>query len=64
MLTTKVTNYGPTPFKLFNSWMYKEGFHELVKAAWSNFKGYGAPGSYIKAKLKHLKNEIKASRRL
>ncbi|KAL7613546.1 hypothetical protein Lser_V15G09274 [Lactuca serriola] len=58
-LLSKEADFGPIPFKLFNSWLYKDGFDHLVSDAWSCFSGYGAPDAYLAAKLRFLKGKIK-----
>nr|KAJ0202639.1 hypothetical protein LSAT_V11C500288120 [Lactuca sativa] len=59
VLLRSTADYGKTPFRLFNSWMMRDEFELIVSHAWSSFVGYGAPDSYLAAKLKYLKNEIK-----
>lgn len=60
-ITLKSLNadYGPPPFKLFNSWLLKDGFDSTVKEAWEKFSRYGYPDAYLANKLKFLKDEIK-----
>lgn len=58
-LSSRATDYGPRPFKLFNSWLLKEGFDCTVKDAWERFVRCGNPDAYLAAKLKNLKDEIK-----
>nr|GEV53902.1 RNA-directed DNA polymerase, eukaryota [Tanacetum cinerariifolium] len=36
LLKEKVFDYGPSPFRFFNSWLDMEGFHELVVETWKN----------------------------
>nr|GEV05557.1 RNA-directed DNA polymerase, eukaryota [Tanacetum cinerariifolium] len=31
-----VVDYGPTPFRIFNSWFSKEGFDKMVESSWNN----------------------------
>lgn len=38
-LSFRATDYGPHPFKLFNSWLLKDGFDNTIKEAWENFVG-------------------------
>ncbi|KAI3751226.1 hypothetical protein L2E82_22274 [Cichorium intybus] len=58
-LTSCQSDYGPPPFKLFNSWILKDGFDYTVKEAWENFVGFGTPDAYLANKLKNLKMKIK-----
>lgn len=53
------SDYRPPPFKLFNSWMLKDGFETTVKVAWINIVGFGEPDVYLGVKLKYLKEEVK-----
>nr|KAJ0196777.1 hypothetical protein LSAT_V11C700381330 [Lactuca sativa] len=62
-IQSAVADIGPIPFKLFNSWMFKEGFDKLVIDSWSRFVGYGNPDAYLAAKLKFLKNVIRKWRK-
>ncbi|XP_023764125.1 uncharacterized protein LOC111912612 [Lactuca sativa] len=62
-LQSAVADFGPIPFKLFNSWILKEGFDQLVIDTWSRFVGYGTPDAYLAAKLKFLKNAIRKWRK-
>ncbi|XP_023733832.1 uncharacterized protein LOC111881667 [Lactuca sativa] len=62
-LQSVVADFGPIPFKLFNSWILKEGFDKLVIDTWSRFVGYGTPDAYLAAKLKFLKNVIRKWRK-
>nr|KAJ0203968.1 hypothetical protein LSAT_V11C500292530 [Lactuca sativa] len=59
ILQTTLPDFGKPPFRLFNSWLGKEGFDDIVKKAWEEFRGFGTPDMFLKAKLKFLKNEIK-----
>lgn len=58
-MISHITDYRPPPFKLFNSWLLKEGFDNIVKEAWGTFVKYGEPNVYLGAKLKYLNDEIK-----
>ncbi|XP_023765937.1 uncharacterized protein LOC111914428 [Lactuca sativa] len=56
-LSSAMSDFGPIPFKLFNSWLLRDGFDQVVSEAWNKFKGYGTP--YMAAKLRFLKEMIK-----
>nr|KAJ0191688.1 hypothetical protein LSAT_V11C800406980 [Lactuca sativa] len=58
-LLSSEADFGPIPFKLFNSWLYKEGFDQLVSDAWYCFRGFGTPDAYLAAKFRFLKDKIK-----
>lgn len=59
MMKTDCEDFGPRPFRFFNSWMYRKGFHEVVSRAWAEFRGFGCADSFLAAKLRFLKAEIK-----
>lgn len=44
-------------FRLFDSWMSKDGFDQIVFDSWSKFVGFGTPEAYFAAKL--LKAELR-----
>lgn len=39
--------------------MLRDGFDDIAQKAWVDFRGFGTPDTYLKSKLKFLKNEIK-----
>lgn len=57
-------DFGPRPFRLFNSWLARENFHSIFLVAWNSFIGYGTPDMYLKAKLSYVKNAIRSWRRV
>lgn len=59
MLKTSCEDFGPRPFRFFNSWMLKAGFQDVVSEAWRKFRGYGNGDAFLAAKLRFLKKEIK-----
>nr|GEV49786.1 RNA-directed DNA polymerase, eukaryota [Tanacetum cinerariifolium] len=36
LLKESMVDYGPTPFRFFNSWLEMDGFHNLVTDTWNN----------------------------
>ncbi|GKB46476.1 RNA-directed DNA polymerase, eukaryota [Tanacetum coccineum] len=54
-------DFGPTPFKLFNSWLQTPDFDDVIRNAWENFQCKDGSNTQImfKEKMKHLKNIIK-----
>ncbi|XP_023748817.1 uncharacterized protein LOC111897081 [Lactuca sativa] len=64
VMKTDCEDFGPRPFKFFNSWMYRTGFNEVVLRAWTKFRGYGYVDSFLATKLRLLKAEIKKWRDL
>lgn len=59
VLQTTLLDFGKPPFRFFNSWLNRDGLDIIVRKTWEEFRGFGAPDSYLKAKLKFLKKEIK-----
>ncbi|XP_023768544.1 uncharacterized protein LOC111917117 [Lactuca sativa] len=60
MLELNSKDFGPVPFKMFNSWLLRTGFNEVVIKASSDFKGYGVADSFLLNKLKFIKNRIRS----
>lgn len=58
-LISQHIDFGPPPFKFFNSWILIEGIENTVLQAWNTFQGYEPPDSYLAAKLRHLKDAIR-----
>ncbi|KAL7614622.1 hypothetical protein Lser_V15G08580 [Lactuca serriola] len=52
-------DYGPPPFRIFNSWLRLEDFNVLFKSSWDSFRGFGTADRILAAKLKHVKNAIR-----
>lgn len=52
-------DFGPSPFRMFNSWLLSDDFNASFLAAWESFTGYGTPDRLLKAMLIHTKNKIK-----
>ncbi|GJW06766.1 hypothetical protein Tco_1569189, partial [Tanacetum coccineum] len=36
------TDFGPSPFKLYNSWLSRDGFDEVIKSTWSSLGNMNA----------------------
>ncbi|GKA92116.1 putative RNA-directed DNA polymerase, eukaryota, reverse transcriptase zinc-binding domain protein [Tanacetum coccineum] len=61
LLKEFVADYGPTPFRFFNSWLDMEGFHDLVSQTWHHDGIVEACGfTSLKKKLQNLKSIIRA----
>ena len=60
LLVNDILDFGPSPFKFYNSWLCLIGLNEVVLNSWSR-----TPGSYYRLdrrlllKLKNLKSDIK-----
>nr|KAJ0222743.1 hypothetical protein LSAT_V11C200067800 [Lactuca sativa] len=52
------TDFGPPPFRFFNSWVLNAEFCKEFTEAWCSFQGYGTPDIILKAKLKFVKDRI------
>ncbi|KAL8552573.1 hypothetical protein ACS0TY_001312 [Phlomoides rotata] len=54
-----VKDWGPKPFKLFNWWLNKKSFVDLVEGKWNSYSITGRASFRFKEKLKCLKGDIK-----
>ncbi|KAL8514813.1 hypothetical protein ACS0TY_013776 [Phlomoides rotata] len=52
-------DWGPKPFKLFNWWLNKKSFVDLVEGKWNSYNITGRASFRFKEKLKLLKGDIK-----
>lgn len=59
ILKPSFIDFGPSPFRFFNSWLLKEDFNKKFTEAWSNFCGFGTLDNFLKAKLKYVKGKIR-----
>lgn len=59
ILTTTYQDFGPVPFKLFNSWMSRPDFDSLILKANEEFVFNGSPDQVFLEKLKYFKAIIK-----
>ncbi|GJX27558.1 RNA-directed DNA polymerase, eukaryota [Tanacetum coccineum] len=60
LLRESITDYGPTPFRFYNSWIEIDGFKELVEDSWRDAPVDNCNGMMtFMFKLKFLKNKIK-----
>ncbi|GJV59135.1 RNA-directed DNA polymerase, eukaryota, reverse transcriptase zinc-binding domain protein [Tanacetum coccineum] len=55
------SDLGPIPFKLYNSWLSRDGFDDIIKAAWSSLENNNNDGRILKSheKFRSLKASIK-----
>ncbi|GLU19817.1 hypothetical protein SLE2022_360420 [Rubroshorea leprosula] len=60
ILKNEKVDWGPKPFRLFDVWMEKPGFRELVEETWQSTEVQGWKGFCLKEKLKKLKNALKS----
>nr|GEU98378.1 RNA-directed DNA polymerase, eukaryota, reverse transcriptase zinc-binding domain protein [Tanacetum cinerariifolium] len=60
MLHSEKVNYGPVPFKIFYSWMQRDGFKEVIKTAYEECsQGYSNQCLTFHEKIKFIKQKIK-----
>nr|GEU61784.1 RNA-directed DNA polymerase, eukaryota, reverse transcriptase zinc-binding domain protein [Tanacetum cinerariifolium] len=56
------SDFGPSPFKIYNSWLLRDGFDEAIKFAWSsletNFNGCSIKSHEALNDLKNIKKRI------
>jgi len=64
ILSTVRRDFGPPPFRFYNSWILRDGFENFVINTWRSFEGWGPPDRLLLNKLKFLKEEIKSWRRI
>ncbi|GJW88782.1 RNA-directed DNA polymerase, eukaryota, reverse transcriptase zinc-binding domain protein [Tanacetum coccineum] len=67
----KKSNFGPSLFKLYNSWLLRDGFDDLIRSTWSSMENHSNDRSHmsheklrsIKASIKQWHNNIKINDR-
>ncbi|XP_021995847.1 uncharacterized protein LOC110893032 [Helianthus annuus] len=59
ILTCSDKNFGPKPFRVFNSWLERKDFDEVGIKTCGNFVGDGEPDVLLMKKLKEIKESIK-----
>nr|KAJ0195447.1 hypothetical protein LSAT_V11C700350330 [Lactuca sativa] len=69
VLSSNEVDFGPHPFRFFNSWLKEPGFEEVLKVGWSIREKSGSclqlsPLSLVAGKLKNLKEHIKKWRKV
>ncbi|GJV72922.1 RNA-directed DNA polymerase, eukaryota, reverse transcriptase zinc-binding domain protein, partial [Tanacetum coccineum] len=56
----KKSNFGPSPFKLYNSWLLRDGFNDPIRSAWSSMENQSNDRSLMShEKLRSIKGSIK-----
>ncbi|XP_021986406.1 uncharacterized protein LOC110882777 [Helianthus annuus] len=58
VLKTFSTNFGPKPFRFFNSWLDRGDFEDVILKANSDFQGYGLPDLMLLQKFKFFRSRI------
>ena len=53
-------NYGPIPFKFYNSWLLEKDFNDVISKAWTEFRleGHHLKMYYLMKKMKFVKSEL------
>ncbi|KAJ0859518.1 putative endonuclease/exonuclease/phosphatase [Helianthus annuus] len=59
VLTCSDKNFGPKPFRFFNSWLERNDFEEVVYKAIENFNGGGEADVVLMQKFKSIREGIK-----
>ncbi|GJU71917.1 hypothetical protein Tco_1263322 [Tanacetum coccineum] len=56
----KKSNFGPSPFKLYNSWLLRDSFDDLIRSTWSSMENHSNDRSHMSHKtLRSIKGSIK-----
>ncbi|KAJ0625064.1 putative Endonuclease/exonuclease/phosphatase superfamily [Helianthus annuus] len=63
VLTTDYSNFGPNPFRFFDSWMDRQDFDSVVSMAMASFSFVGPPNVVLMEKLKHIRTTLKNGER-
>ncbi|KAK1413002.1 hypothetical protein QVD17_34682 [Tagetes erecta] len=59
ILITSHLDYGPCPFRLYNSWLNEESLDQAVNNSWARPHQRGKPDFMLNRKLKRLKDDLK-----
>ncbi|XP_022040757.1 uncharacterized protein LOC110943314 [Helianthus annuus] len=62
VLVTKESNFGPKPFRVFNSWFGRPGFDSTVREAARSFVGSGPADLCLLKKFKWIRSHVKVWR--
>ncbi|KAL4575851.1 hypothetical protein LXL04_011938 [Taraxacum kok-saghyz] len=61
---TSLQDFGPRPFRFYNSWLHREDCDQIVNESWGNFQGGGTADRYLSDKLRNLKKALRNWRRV
>ncbi|XP_021980836.1 uncharacterized protein LOC110876986 [Helianthus annuus] len=64
VLVSKENNFGPKPFRVFDSWIGQSGFDETVRDAANSFVFEGLADLFLLKKFEHIRNRVKKWRDL
>ncbi|KAL5182601.1 Calmodulin-binding transcription activator 5 [Glycine soja] len=59
LLQSKIIDWGPKPFKVFDGWLKIKEFQQVVKDCWLGYQPLGWGDFVLKTKLKNLKQRLK-----
>ncbi|KAL4592668.1 hypothetical protein LXL04_005671 [Taraxacum kok-saghyz] len=59
ILKTDYLDFGKPSFRFFNSWLFREGFDDVVTNAWNSFSRERSDDRYLADKLRFVKQAIK-----
>ncbi|KAH1220962.1 hypothetical protein GmHk_12G034481 [Glycine max] len=59
ILKSKIIDWGPKPFNVFDVWLKMKHYQQVVKDCWSAYQPMGWGGFALKNKLKNLKHRLK-----
>nr|KAJ0197418.1 hypothetical protein LSAT_V11C700352530 [Lactuca sativa] len=58
ILLTSSVNFGPPPFRFYNSWLYHPNFNNLIRITVEKFLYNGPPDKVLSAKIRNIKDAI------
>ncbi|KAJ9549100.1 hypothetical protein OSB04_021643, partial [Centaurea solstitialis] len=59
VLNVDEVNFGPKPFRVFDSWLIQEDFQQVVSSSWAFSSFQGTADYVLKEKFKALKKDLK-----
>ena len=59
MLTSKLVDWGPKPFRILDCWLSDLSFRKMVEESWNGIQQSGWGGYVLKEKIKRLKQRLK-----
>nr|XP_043616235.1 uncharacterized protein LOC122588172 [Erigeron canadensis] len=62
LLAFKEVDFGPKPFRVYNSWLDRNDYVEVVSKAWNEAVVFGAADTRIMLRLKHVREQLKVWR--
>ncbi|KAL5142373.1 Cleavage and polyadenylation specificity factor subunit 2 [Glycine soja] len=60
LLTSKCSDWGPKPFRVFDAWLSNKDYTKVVRDCWSENQPLGWGGYALKCKLQNLKHRLKS----